>query len=119
MTAMFHPEWVYTNGAPFSLSADREFYRPFRDFLRRDCNIIDGRPSRSASKNSEVDQNSDILKTVSENSDRQQCSTSVNRLVLKAFFLTNIFHEPRVLSALHFARGFPPSIIGVPFTYAF
>lgn len=76
------------------------------------------RPSRSSSKNGTVERNNGTFKRVLDRLQLEQTIASPATLVARASFFTNIFHGSAVLSSFQLARGYQPSILGIPSSLA-
>lgn len=108
-------EWIYHHGAPKFFSADPEFCRSnMQKFLHSHSIELQARPSRSSSKNGKVERNNGLFKNILSRITKETTRASSNTLVARASFLTNMFHGNSILSSFQLARGYSPSILGIP-----
>ena len=115
MTHMLETEWIYHHGAPAQFSADPEFCRPFMEKFLKAHNVeLKPRPSRSSAKNGRIERNNGTLKLILSRLSRELTSASPQTLIARASFLTNMFHGTATLSSFQLARGYSPSILGMP-----
>lgn len=115
MTNMLETEWLYHHGAPGKFSADPEFCRPFMErFLNAHSIELKPRPSRSPAKNGRIERNNGTLKRILSKLSKESITSLPHTLVAKASFLTNLFHGNATLSSFQLARGYSPSILGMP-----
>lgn len=115
MMSFFEKHWIYHHGAPKSFSADPEFTTDFfQDLLKMHEVECRPRPIRSSSKNVKIERNNGVFKGVLSKVAKEKTSISVDVLIWRASFLTNIFHVSSTMSAFQLARGYSPSIFGVP-----
>lgn len=114
---LLETEWIYHHGAPGAFSADPEFCKGFFErFLSAHAINLHPRPSRSSSKNGKVERNNGVFKAVLYRLARENTEASARTLVARASFMTNLFHGSSTLSAFELARGYSPSIVGIPST---
>lgn len=117
MMQMMETEWLYHHGAPKYFSADPEFCKPvFERFLAGHEITLRPRPSRSSHKNGRVERNNGVFKSVLSRLSKEQTNASPWTLVSRASFMTNLFHGSSILSAFQMARGYTPSVLGIPST---
>lgn len=115
MMNLIETEWLYHHGAPKSFSADPEFCRPiFEKFLISHKVTLKPRPSRSSAKNGHVERNNGVFKTILSRLSKEVTASSPAMLVARASFMSSMFHGNAILSAFQLARGYSPSILGVP-----
>lgn len=115
MKGQFERIWFYRHGAPSNFSADHEFCRPvLRRFLTRHSIIIHPRPSRSSNKTGIVERNNGVLKTVLDKIQRADAHGTPELILARASFITNMMRGSKIMSAFQMARGYMPSILGIP-----
>ena len=108
-------DWLYHHGAPQEFSADPEFTTPtLKRFLKSHAIEVKERPSRSSSKNGKVERNNGLFKLILSRIARENTCSPPQTLVARASFLTNLFHGNSTLSSFQLARGYSPSLLGVP-----
>lgn len=118
MAAKLETEWIYHHGAPRTFSADPEFTRPaLRKILKSHGIDIQERPSCSSSKNGKVERNNGLFKQIFDRISHEQTTASPQTLVARASFLCNIFHGSSILSSFQLARGYSPSLLGIPHSH--
>lgn len=117
MMNLFENEWIYHHGPPISFSADPEFGKGFfKKFLSSHGITLHTRPSRSSSKNGKVERNNGLFKNIINRLSKEITSATPSTLVARASFMANLFHGSSTLSAFQLARGYTPSIVGIPST---
>lgn len=117
MSRQFETQWFYRHGAPKYFSADQEFCRPvLRKFLTKHSITIQPRPSRSSNKTGKVERNNGVFKTVLEKIQKADQKSTPQVLIARASFITNLMRGSKVMSAFQLARGYMPSILGIPRT---
>lgn len=115
MQSLLETEWLYHHGAPKTFSADPEFCKPvFERFLRSHNIELRERPSRTSWKNGLVERNNGTFKRVLDRIARENTTASPSTLVARASMMTNVFHGSSVMSSFQLARGYAPSLAGVP-----
>lgn len=115
MMEMIETHWLYNHGAPKYFSADPEFCKTFFEkFLLAHKITLRPRPSRASFKNGRVERNNGVFKTVLSRLIREKTTATPPTLIARASFLTNLFHGNSDLSAFQLARGYAPSILGIP-----
>ena len=115
MKDMIESEWLYHHGVPKSFSADPEFCRPvLQQFLKAHAIELKARPSRSSSKNGHIERNNGVFKMILSRLAKENTSASQSTLISRASFIANLFHSSAILSAFQLARGYTPSILGMP-----
>lgn len=115
MMEIVETRWLYQHGDPKRFSADPEFCKEFfKRFLDSyDIHLME-RPSRSSSKNGVVERNNGTFKLVLNKLAKELTSASPATLLARASFMCNLFHGNSVMSAFQLARGYSPSIAGIP-----
>lgn len=115
MKELLETGWVYRHGAPKTFSADPEFCRPVMQvFLESHGISMSDRPSRSSHKNGIIERNNGTFKEVFKRLSRERTEATPVSLVARASLVTNLLHGSATLSAFQLARGYSPSILGVP-----
>lgn len=115
MKQQFETNWFYVHGAPSHFSADHEFCRPtLNRFLTKHSITLHPRPSRSSNKTGKVERNNGVFKAVLDRLQKADEHAVPQVLIARASFLTNLFRGSKVMSAFQLARGFTPSILGIP-----
>lgn len=114
---LLETEWIYHHGAPEAFSAEPEFCKGFFErFLSAHSIKLHARPSRSSSKNGKGERNNGVFKAVLARLALENTTASPSTLVARASFMTNLFHGSSTLSAFQLARGYSPSVLGIPWT---
>lgn len=112
---MFEIFWFYRHGAPRNFSADHEFCRPvLKRFLDTHAIKLNPRPSRSSNKTGRVERNNGLFKMVLERLQKADTKATPELLIARTSFITNLLRGSKVMSAFQLARGFTPSILGIP-----
>lgn len=107
--------WLYRHGAPGTLSADPEFgHDRLKAFLATHNIHLAARPSRSSHKNGHIERNNGTFKSVLEKLSKERTNDTPATLVSRASMITNLLHGSSTLSSFQLARGFTPSILGMP-----
>lgn len=109
--------WICMHGAPRSLSADDEYHRKkLTDFLRSHDIQFKPRPARRHNKVGIVERKNGTLKEIIQRLDKDISTMSSDAIVARATFLSNMFSGSRLMSSFELARGYSPSILGLPRT---
>ena len=107
--------WVCRHGAPKALSADDEYNRrPILDYLRTHEIQFKARPARRHNKTGIVERKIGVVKSILYKLNDEVSTAAASSIVARAAFLSNLFSGNRLLSSFELARGFSPSIIGIP-----
>lgn len=107
--------WFCRHGAPKRFSADPEFCKPtLQRFLKGHEITLCDRPSRSSHKNGMIERNNGIFKSILAKIGKENTEASPTTLIARASLLANMLHGNSTLSAFQLARGYAPSIIGMP-----
>lgn len=115
MINLIETAWFYHHGTPKSFSADPEFCKRFLSrFLQTHAITLNARPSRSSHKNGRVERNNGVFKNILARLSKEKTSASGATLIARASFMANLFHGSSTLSAFQLARGYSPSVIGIP-----
>lgn len=72
------------------------------------------RPARSSNKNGIVERQNGSFKTILELIEKHDTTSEPTSIVGRASFLCNLFHGSKLLSAFQLAKGYVPSILGMP-----
>lgn len=111
----FESQWFYLHGAPKRLSSDHEFCRSqLYKYLSSHSITLHTRPSRSSNKCGRVERNNGVFKFVLERLQKADATASADVLITRSSFMTNVFPGTKILSAFQVARGYFPSILGMP-----
>lgn len=115
MKNMMETRWFCAHGAPKRFSADPEFCVPvLKSFLNAHNIHLADRPARSSNKNGIVERNNGIFKLVLSKIAKEKTDAHPQTLTARASLLTNLIHGSGVLSAFELAKGYTPSILGIP-----
>eukprot|EP00177_Eucheuma_denticulatum_P007832 GFKZ01014258.1.p1 GENE.GFKZ01014258.1~~GFKZ01014258.1.p1 ORF type:complete len:1202 (-),score=97.36 GFKZ01014258.1:1881-5486(-) len=107
--------WIFRHGAPAALSADDEYNRaPLRSLLNTHYITLKPRPARRHNKTGVAERKIQTIKRIIERLDKETSSCSRDMIVARAIFLSNFFSGSTILSSFQLARGYQPSIIGIP-----
>lgn len=117
MKAMLESMWICRHGTPKRFATDPEFCKlNMKQFLAGLGIALDERPSRSSHKIGIVERNNGVFKAVLDEISRKKTTAIPTAIVSRASFLTNLFKGSSVLSSFQLARGYSPSIAGIPST---
>lgn len=117
MMEIMESGWIYHHGAPKLIGADPEFCKPFFErFLKAHGIELKPRPARASYNNGLVERNNGVFKAVINSISKEKTDSSAADIVARVSFLTNMFHGNYILSAFQLARGYAPSILGIPST---
>lgn len=107
--------WISRHGAPASFASDFEFDRkPMQSFLALH-NIHRGpRPVRRHNKTGVVERKHRTLKALVQRLQAERSDTSDATILNRATFLSNVFECSKLLSSFEMARGYSPSLLGMP-----
>lgn len=86
----------------------------FRTFLESHKIQMRARLSRSSSKNGIVERNNGTFKMILDLLSKEKTEALHATLLSRVSLMANLFHGNAVLSAFQLARGYSPSISGVP-----
>jgi hypothetical protein len=115
--------WIYVHGPPVECSGDPEFDNStFRQYLKQHDVIYKARPARRHNKIGSVESGHSAIKLIARRLalDLNQIKAELSRLatfseiVTHATFLRNLLYGSRVLSSFEQARGYQPSVAGLP-----
>lgn len=111
----FETYWFYKHGAPNSFSAGHELCRPvLRKFLDAHGIKLNPRPSRSSHKVGRIERNIGVFRVVLDKMQKADTTANIHTLVARASFMTNLIHGSKLINSFHMARGYAPSILGIP-----
>ncbi len=117
--------WGYAHGSPKIVSADVEFVSaPFKDMLRNHGILFEERPARRHNKIGIVESGHNgirlfvqrLLKDAEYNLEKYGLSIPKQEILSKATFLCNTLRGNAKLSSFELARGYSPSLAGLPQT---
>lgn len=112
---VFETHWFYKHGAPANFSADQEFCRPvLKRFLDEHAIKLNARPSRASNKTGRVERNNGVFKLILDRLQRADSKSAPDVLIARASFMTNLIRGSRIMNAFQLARGYAPSILGIP-----
>jgi len=115
MMELVESHWICRHGAPSSFSADVEFTTTVtKQFMSRHSVEVHARPVRAHNKTGIVERNNGLFKNIIKRLERERTAASPAELIARASFLTNVFAGSKLLSAFQLARGYSPSILGIP-----
>lgn len=107
--------WIYRYGAPLKLSGDQEFDRSGVHTICNRHNIsYCPRPTRRHNKTGIIERKNGVIKTILEKISSERCSFKNESIIARACFISNLFSGSKLLSSFQLARGYSPSILGVP-----
>ena len=115
--------WFNVHGPPLSLAADPEFDSiAFRDFLHRYSCKFEGRPARRHNKMGIVERRNAtvrlfverLLHDVSTALQAPALMPNAQDILARAVFLSNLMYGSKSASSFELARGYTPSIHGLP-----
>lgn len=107
--------WIYKHGAPTTLAGDDEFDRaPIRKFLKSMNVSFEPRPSRRHNKMGIIERKNGTIKRILAKLSKERSNSSDETLLQRAVFISNIFSGNSILSSFQQARGYSPSILGLP-----
>lgn len=113
--SIFEQIWISRNGAPQSVGADPEFDKAaFKRMLNKNSIRWNPRPARRHSKVGIVERKNRVIKSIMERLVLANPEISAEELVARASFLSNVFAGSRIASSFEMARGYTPSIAGLP-----
>ena len=111
----FETQWLHRHGAPLSVSADDEMNnQPCRKFFGAHSIQYKPRPARRHNKTGIVERKNGTLKLILERLQKESTRASDHVILSRATFISNYFSGSRILSSFELARGYSPSILGVP-----
>lgn len=111
----FESCWFYRHGAPNNFSADHELCRPvLQRFLSRHAIKLNPRPSRSSNKVGRIERNNGVFRSVIDKLQKSDTKANPHTLVARASFFTNLIHGSKLMNSFQLARGYAPSILGIP-----
>lgn len=115
MKRLFEESWFYRHGAPRRFSADHEFCRSaLTSFMELHEITVNPRPSRSSHKCGQVERNNGIFKLVVGKLQRADPKATPSNIIARASFVTNLLRGSRIMSSFQLARGYSPSVHGIP-----
>lgn len=111
--------WVCKHGAPLAISADDEYNRRlFHNYLVSHGIQFQPRPARRHNKLGIVERKNSTIKAIVSKLDDERSDAWTETLVSSASFQSNMFSGNKLLSSFELARGYWPSILGIPKTVA-
>lgn len=111
----FETHWFYRHGAPVNFSADQEFCKPvLKRFLDQHGIKLNARPSRASNKTGPVERNNGVFKMILDRLQKADARPTSEVLIARASFMTNLTRGSRVMNAFQLARGYAPSVVGIP-----
>lgn len=109
MRAILRKHLIYIYGAPIRFPTDPEFTRGVMQTVLRLQNIKPcQRPARAPNMNGKVKGHNGLFKTILQKIDLHGRDSDPDEIVAKPFFLRNIFHGSRTLSASQIEMGCGP-----------
>lgn len=115
MKKLLEKHWFLEFGAPKSFSADPEFTRGVMErFLQLHDVTLQQRPARSSNKNGIVERQNGVFKMIMERLSKHDKTSEVDEVVARASLFTNLIKGSNVLSSFQLAKGYSPSILGMP-----
>lgn len=107
--------WIHAHGAPTHFSSDPEFQvARLKQFLKVHAVCIRPRPARRHNRTGIVEGNNGVFKAIFYRPEKETPSATAPELVSRAPFLSNLFTGSSMLSSFQLARGYSPSILGLP-----
>ncbi len=108
-------EWIFRHGAPSKLSGDQEFDKSaIHALCTRHHITICPRPTRRHNKSGIVERKNAIIKNIIARISAERCSSKTESIIARSCFLSNLFSGSKLLSSFQLARGYSPSILGIP-----
>ena len=109
--------WIYRHGAPAAISADDEYNRTaVCQFLRAHNIEFKPRPTRRHNKTGIVERKNATIKAIINKLDDEPSNATSETILKRAAFLSNLFSGNKLLSSFELARGYRPSVVGLPQT---
>ena len=109
--------WLCRHGASKRISADDEYNRrSLMRYLETHDVAFHARPTRRHNKLGIVERKNGTLKNVLRRLAMIHSNASIETLVTRATFICNLFSGSQTLSSFELARGYHPSLIGIPST---
>lgn len=113
--AILEQRWFCKHGQPRSLSSDDEYNRkPLREFLNTRKVSFKPRPARRHNKLGIVERKNSTVKMILAKLSDEPNEDTTATLIERAAFLLNMFSGSKILSSFELARGYRPSIMGIP-----
>lgn len=113
----FERVWICHHGAPKRVSADDEYDRNrLTNFLTVNGIQYRPRPTRRHNKTGLVERKNGVLKDILRRLILENTSASITDVVTRANFFTNVLRGFCILSSFELARGYQPSMAGIPET---
>lgn len=107
--------WIYRYGAPCKLSGDHEFDKSaIRALCIRHNITLCPRPTRGHNKTGIVERKNAIIKNILARISSERCSSDAESTIARSCFLSNLFSGSKMMSSFQLARGYSPSILGIP-----
>lgn len=107
--------WLCKHGDSKRFAGDPEFCKDtLKRFLPGLHIALEKRPSRSSHKNGIVKQNYGVSKAILYGLSRKETDASPATSISGDSFQSNIFKGSSILSAFKQARGYSPSVAGIP-----
>ena len=107
--------WICTHGAPHALSGDDAYDKPnFHEFLKQHSITYRPRPARRHNKLGSVERKNQTVKSIIRKLDNEITTADAKKIVARAVFLSNMFSGSSKMSSFELAKGYTPSIIGIP-----
>ena len=114
----YEKHWLCKHGASKRLSADDEYHRrALTGYLETHGIIFRARPTRRHNKIGIVERKNGTLKDIIRRLAMIHSKTPMNNVVTRATFICNLFSGSQTLSSFELARGYRPSLLGIPSTY--
>lgn len=108
-------DWFCMHGAPDTLSADDAYDKPeFHQFLKQHGINYKPRPARRHNKLGAVERKNKTIKAIIHRLDCEVTNANAETIIARAVFLSNLFSGSRKLSSFQLAKGYTPSLLGVP-----
>ena len=108
-------EWIYRHGAPSNVSADPELDNvPLKTFFKRHSITYKPRPAQRHNKVGIFERKNETFKRILAKLDCEQSSAPSTTIFARAVFLSNLFSGSKLLSSFELARGYLPSVLGLP-----
>lgn len=109
--------WVCRHGAPKATSADDEYNKlTLRNYLTSHEIVFKPRPARRHNKIGIVERKNGTIKTILAKLTDENSTADASTILSRANLLANLFSGNRLLSSFELARGYRPSILGIPST---
>lgn len=110
--------WLKRHGTPVAISADDELdattKRDLKSFMESRHILFKPRPVRRHNKIGIAERKHGTLNRILEKLQHDRTDAEAATILSRATFMSNMFAGSHILSAFELARGFSPSVLGIP-----